>query len=59
MIQYLVRHELYESGPDGIGRILVQEWEELHWAPPHFAIGEIDYVNGDRNHVTEILAKLA
>jgi len=59
MIQYLVRHELYETCAGGIGRVLVQEWEEKHWAPDFYAVGEIDYVNGNKNHVTEIVAKYA
>lgn len=59
MIQYLVRHELYETAANGFGRVLVQEWEEKHWMPDFHAVGEFDYVNGDKNHTTEIVAKYA
>ncbi len=52
LIQYLVRHEVYER--QGICKVLVREWEEKHWLPDFHAIGEVEYVNGDPMHVATI-----
>ena len=54
MQQYLVRHERYER--QGLCRVLVQEWEDKHWLPNFYAIGQEEYVNGDPMHLAIIEA---
>lgn len=54
--QYIVRHEVYESLPDGFGRILAQEWEEIRTLPAFFKPGDTDYHEGNRMHLVSIEA---
>lgn len=49
MIPYSVRFELYEA-QGATGRVLVQEWEETKWLPDFYAVGHVDYVNGNPLH---------
>ncbi len=56
--QYLIRHEIYESGPNGIGRILIHESEEIRWLPDFFKVGDTDFHEGNPFHVVSIEEKI-
>jgi hypothetical protein len=52
--QYLVRHEIYEPSPFGVGRTLIQEWEEIRTLPGFFKVGDTDYHEGNPMHLVSI-----
>lgn len=52
--QYLVRHEIYERSPYGIGRTLIQEWEEIRTLPSFFKVGDSDFHEGNPWHIVSI-----
>jgi hypothetical protein len=54
--RYIVRHEVYEQSPFGIGRTLIQEWEETRTLPAFFQVGHTDCHEGNPLHLVSIEA---
>lgn len=56
--QYVIRHEIYERGPEGVGRILVHESEEVRTLPSFFKVGDVDYHEGNPLHLVSVEERL-